>query len=351
MKTVVIRCDASAELGIGHLMRCLTLADQLKEKGASVGFICSNLPEVLSQLVKQKGYRCFDINLGEGNWSPKADADYSIELVSTAFSGNVDWAIVDHYQLDYVWERKLRAVAKRLMAIDDLADRKHDCDLLLDQNYYKNMGTRYEGLLPANCLQLIGPNYLLLRDEFIQARGRMRQRDGSVKRILVFFGGSDHTNQTARVIQALILLDLPDIDVDVVVGSANPYQDSVKSMCESPRNFLYHCQINNMAELINSADLAIGAGGSAMWERCYLGLPSITVTFADNQVKATCDLAQTGAIEYIGDVENIDIDTYVRKISDLIEAPELLQNMSKSAISTIDTPKSTVADAICDYPE
>jgi len=344
MKSIAFRCDASCELGIGHLMRCLTLADQLQMKGANVAFIASNLSINLRNLIGQKGYQYFDIGFNFQTWSQQADATASLEVINTCFSGRLDWIIVDHYQLDYLWEHSLREAADNVLVIDDLANRKHDCDLFLDQNYYKNMNERYEGLLPDRCLRLLGPNYLLLRDEFIQAREVMKLRNGSIGRILIFFGGSDPTNQTTKAIEAVISLNRTDLKVDVVVGSENPYKESIKKLCDSRPNFLYHYQINNMAALINAADMAIGAGGSAMWERCYLGLPSVTVTFADNQVDVTRDVAETGAIEYLGDTRNLDVETYAGKLRDFLKAPTLLTKMQDSAIRLVGTPQSTLID-------
>ena len=142
------------------------------------------------------------------------------------------------------------------MVIDDIADRPHDCDILLDQNLYQAMETRYDNLVPTACKKLIGPRYALLRSEFAVARENLRQRDGHVKRIVVFFGGVDPTNETAKALEAVRMLDRPNIAVDVVVGGANPNKRAIKSLCLKIPNVSFHCQVNNMAELMAAADLA-----------------------------------------------------------------------------------------------
>lgn len=348
MKTVAIRCDASVEIGTGHLMRCLTLANQLKKAGADIIFIGSNISAPLSKVITQIGYFYSDIQCNSVTWSQERDAESTTNAVNTVFNGKIDWVIVDHYQLDSVWERKIRTLAKRVMVIDDLANRRHDCDVLLDQNFYKNMSVRYEGLLPENCLTLIGPKYLLLRDEFLEARKSVKCRTGVVNRILVFFGGSDPTNQTERVLNAILSIENIKLDVDVVVGIENSFRERIERICYTHPNFIYHCNISNMASLINAADLAIGAGGSAMWERCYLGLPSITVTFADNQVEVTRDLAQVGAIEYIGDVKEFDTSFYVNKLLDMMRSPGFLKEMSDCALAVVGNPELQIPRILFD---
>lgn len=204
----------------------------------------------------------------------------TIEVAHKLFPDGINWVVVDHYDLDVQWERSIRSFAYHLFVIDDLADRMHDCDLLLDQNYYLDLEIRYNDLVPHSCRKLLGPSFILLRDEFINQKRALRKRDGFIKHILVFFGSSDPTNQTKRVLDALVLLQLNEIEIDVVVGMSNPHRNSIKEHCDQSLGLNFYCQVSNMAELISKADLAIGAGGGAMWERCYLGLPTITVVFA-----------------------------------------------------------------------
>ncbi len=329
---VLVRTDASVEIGSGHLMRCLTLADQLRGEDAEVAFACRDLPGGMFDLLQAQGYQFARLPLAEADESSQRDdAEETIKAVRQFFPDGLDWLVVDHYGLDATWERMLRPHARKLMVIDDLANRRHDCDLLLDQNYYRDLEQRYQGLVPEQCVTLLGPAYVLLRPEFIDARQRLRERDGTVQRILIFFGGSDPSNQTKKALNALKLLSRPEIAVDVVMGAANPYRDEIRSLCREMPNVQYHCQVSNMAELIAAADIAIGAGGATTWERCSLGLPTLTVVFADNQLQTTEDLESFGAIIFLGWADKITASQLARSMESLIENPGLSGSLSKRA--------------------
>ena len=329
---VLVRTDASVEIGSGHLMRCMTLADHLRNDGSEVAFVCRDLPGGMFDLLHARGYQSAKLPLAKaGEGAQQFDAKETIKAAGQLFPDGVDWLVVDHYQLDAVWERMLRPHARRLMVIDDLANRNHDCDLLLDQNYYQNQDRRYQGLLPEQCVTLLGPAYVLLRPEFAEARKRLRTRDGTVRRILIFFGGSDSTNQTRKALDAIKLISNPEIAVDVVVGASNPYRDEIRALSQEMPKVQYHCQVSNMAELIGAADIAIGAGGATTWERCSLGLPTLTVVFADNQLQTTLDLEQLGAIEFLGWADNITATDLACAIKRLIDNPALSRNLSERA--------------------
>ena len=177
---IAFRVDASTQIGTGHFMRCLTLADALKQHGAKIRFASRHMPEYLRDMLVVKGHEFMLLDsspsdaisdgLSHANWlgtSQHADAQDTVQ----ALSGQTwDWLIVDHYALDARWESALRQTAKNIFVIDDIADRQHDCDVLLDQNLYADMDSRYTGKVPAHCQLLLGPRYALLRDEFRQLR-------------------------------------------------------------------------------------------------------------------------------------------------------------------------------------
>lgn len=273
----------------------------------------------------------------------QTDARQTQEVVAAI---RPDWLVVDHYALDARWETSLKSRVRQLMVIDDLADRAHDCDLLLDQNFYTDMTTRYLGLVPPACERLLGPTHVLLRPEFTGMQPLARQRDGGIRRILVFFGGSDPTNQTQNVLVALGMLNLREIAVDVVIGSSNPYRLQLQDLSRSMPNVALHCQVSNMAELIVQADLGIGAGGVAMWERCYLGLPTITVVFADNQVRTTEDVAGLGAIKYLGRCNSFTEDEYKKAIKEMIDSPGEMQRMAEVSRGLVRPGTQRVADVM-----
>lgn len=344
---VLVRTDASVEIGSGHLMRCLTLADQLRSEDAEVAFACRDLPGGMFDLLQAHGYQFARLPLaGADEGSQRGDAEETIKAVRQFFPGGLDWLVVDHYGLDTTWERMLRPHARMLMVIDDLANRQHDCDLLLDQNYYRDLDRRYQGLVSEQCLTLLGPSYVLLRQEFTDARQRLRERDGTVQRILIFFGGSDPSNQTKKTLEALRLLGRPAIGVDVVVGSVNPNRIAIQALCDELPNVTFHCQVANMAELILNADLGIGAGGAAMWERCCLGLPTITVVFAANQERTAKDVADIGAIEYLGWTDRLGIEDYALAIAGMIGNPQRVRQIGRAALGLLQTERKPVMDAM-----
>ncbi|MDB5764022.1 MAG: hypothetical protein JWQ21_3017 [Herminiimonas sp.] len=319
MKTA-IRTDASQEIGTGHVMRCLTLADELRARGADIRFVCRQLPRSFARLIRAHGHDVAMLAparhaiVGSGGNEPRHahwlgtgwEQDAQDMLACLADEEDWDWIVVDHYAIDIRWESALRkSLGSKIMVIDDLADRMHDCDVLLDQNHYRNGPTRYVGLVSPACRLLLGSGYVLLRREFIEARATLRQRDGIIHRILIFLGGADPKNMTGRVTDLLRKTISPQVRIDVVVGAVNPHLEDIEVLCAPYQNISLHIQAANMAELVAVADIAIGACGSATWERCYLGLPSLVLVMADNQRQAAQDLADMGVIVNLGDAENM----------------------------------------------
>ena len=330
---VAIRADSSTSIGSGHIMRCLTLAEQLSNSGAEVFFICSELSGNMIPLIEKKGYGVENIPYIEEKQEDMWEKDLeNTKKIIMRLKKQIDWLIIDHYGIDDRWEHGLRAHTKKIMVIDDLANRQHECDLLLDQNFYPNMVLRYQGLTPCNCTQLLGPQYALLRPEYYKARNTLRIRDGKVSRVLIFFGGSDSTNETVKALGAIKLLNCSTITIDVVVGMANSNKEYIKQLCDNFPNTIFHCQVNNMAELMANADLAIGAGGTATWERCFLGLPSLTVVVADNQDEVTTAVAQAGATIKIGYSWDVTAQRIAESVSIFLDNPTLMKSMSEKAL-------------------
>jgi UDP-2,4-diacetamido-2,4,6-trideoxy-beta-L-altropyranose hydrolase len=345
---VRVRVDSSREIGSGHLMRCLALADALRGEGCRISFISKDLQGSMSYLVEEKGYPVYRLP-GRGATPPSADApahalrlgaDWETDACETLEAlgqgDPADWLIVDHYALDARWEERLRVEARRIMVIDDLADRRHECDLLLDCNYYREMESRYRSLVPSHCRKLLGPKYVLLRPEFAGARATLRQRHGRVQRIQVFFGGADRTDETSKVIESIALLGDTDLSVDVVVGGMNDHKQKIERICASSERMTYYCQTDNMAELTAGADLAICAGGTSTWERCCLGLPALVVTTAKNQVKAVADLAEGGYLVIIGESDNVTAGDIAGALRLWLEKPDSLARLSSACMDLVD---------------
>ncbi|MDA8228545.1 MAG: UDP-2,4-diacetamido-2,4,6-trideoxy-beta-L-altropyranose hydrolase [Desulfitobacterium hafniense] len=317
---VVIRVDASLEIGTGHVMRCLTLADELKMSGAEVIFLSRLLPGNLNDYIRGRGYTVYALMPPSESLGSRIDKDHTKWLgvpwerdakevinLLRQMAKKADWLIIDSYSIDSRWERRIRSAVKRILVIDDLADRAHECDALLDQNFVFDMLKRYESLVPAECKLLLGPKYALLRPEFTHYRNYSRSYLGSVKRLLVFYGGVDLTNETSKAIEAISLLDNKNIQVDVVVGQGNPHKEKISKICQERDNFNYYCQVKNMADLMVKADMALGAGGSTMWERCFVGLPCVTTIVAANQDIITRAVADFGAVYNLGWYEDVSV--------------------------------------------
>ncbi|TAK92813.1 UDP-2,4-diacetamido-2,4,6-trideoxy-beta-L-altropyranose hydrolase, partial [Patescibacteria group bacterium] len=231
------------------------------------------------------------------------------------------------------WERMLRPIVGRVMVIDDLADRPHACELLLDQNLCPRMDVRYDDLIPAHCLRLFGPRYALVRDEFRQERAQLEERIGLVHKILLSFGGVDHANLTARALTALRSLDDSDLTVTVVLGATNQHREEVEAMCQGWRQAELHIQSNQMAHLMATSDLAIGAGGSTTWERAYLGLPSLVVVVAENQREITETAAQCGICWNLGWHEKVSGEEIAAKVREACANPQSMRKMSRQALA------------------
>lgn len=298
---VAIRTDASAEIGSGHVIRCLTLADQLRGSGGDVIFLCATLPGALSDLVRSRGYVCAQLPPSVAS-SVTIDADETKAALTEIIPGILDWVVVDHYSLDFRWEQSVRACCRRLMVIDDIANRQHSCDLLLDQNYDDQ--SRYQGLVPADCRLLLGPGYALLRPEYVESR-REDFRIRPLQRVFVFFGGSDRGDLTGITLKALSAPEFIDLEVDLVVGANYAHYDTLSKLSSDRGKTAIHGPRLHLADLMAKADLAIGAGGVTNWERMTVGLPSLVITLADNQVPISEQLHQRGVIRLLGKSEDI----------------------------------------------
>lgn len=299
---IVFRTDASINIGTGHVMRCLTLADELRQKGTDINFICREEPGNMISHIGNRGYKVHQL---PGEIDIETDRRLTKEVLSK-YESTHDWLIIDHYDIDISYESPLREHVKMIMVIDDLANREHDCDLLLDQSYSKNDNC-YNGLAPENCIQLLGTEYAILRPQFQKAREKLRRKGGEVNRILVFMGGVDSKNITSKALRAIHMLDRSDIAIDVVVGELNQYHDEMKVLTSKMPNTICHHNVEDMASLMSSADLCIGAGGTTTWERCCVGLPTITIILAENQKNISESLGNKGVVINLGWYEDVTV--------------------------------------------
>jgi len=350
VQRVVVRVDASTEMGMGHLMRCLSLARALADDGAKAFFLLRSHAAGLTRLIEGEGHSVGLLSDPEGRpdapaadgtaharWLPttwQKDAEQTTEAIDRI--GPVDWLIVDHYALDARWERMLRKRVPRILAIDDIADRDHDCDILLDQNLVRGLEDRYRGLVPGSCRLLLGPRYALLRPEYANARKSMVRRSGQVHRILVCYGGSDPSNETAKAIGAIRRLPTNRFATDVVIGLRNPHGSTVSALTQELPGAAFYRGAEDMADLMRRADLSIGAGGIMCWERCCLGLPTLAVDIAGNQVDVLTALAAAGALVYLGSAFSVTEEQIARSLEALLHNPALIQALGDRGLELVD---------------
>jgi UDP-2,4-diacetamido-2,4,6-trideoxy-beta-L-altropyranose hydrolase len=335
MMRAAFRVDSSVAIGTGHVMRCLVLADALKRDGAHTLFVTRDLPGEVSAHAAAAGHDV--VVMPSWVQSPAgADEDARQTMAVLDERGAWDWIVVDHYGLGEAWERAMRARASHILAIDDLADRRHDCDVLLDAGGYAAPARRYAGLVPDGCVTLLGPRYALLRPELLEVRQRARQRAGRVERLLVSFGGTDPTAQTASALAGVRLAAALPRSIDVVVGSSNPNAADIDALCRKLPGARLHVQPAGLAALMEAADLCLGAGGLAAWERCAIGLPSIVTPVAANQLAAMQYLAGRNCIWLTGTDARAAPQVYAGLLERAAREPDTLRRLSANARAMMD---------------
>ncbi len=355
---VVFRADASSRIGTGHIVRCLALGDFLKAQGAQITFLCRPYPGHMAESIVAGGHAV--AWLPPSRWDGASDEkNYALWLgdswqedakacAALLTSMHADWLVADHYGVDYQWESALRSHAKKMLVIDDLANRAHHCDILLDSNDYSNRDqSPYASL--ANGVHLLGPAYALLREEFARYRLVAPPRKNGLKKLLIFFGGSDPENLTEQVASAVFASGLCFQEINIVVGSGYAFPERLRTLCLAQDNVKFHVQTKDMALLMATSDLMIGAPGGASWERCCLGLPSILIAFAENQHNVGHTLANRRSAIYLGAYSETSIERVMSVLTRLSERPGMLYKISTRAATLVDgLGVSRVAAAIQD---
>ncbi|MBL4766389.1 MAG: UDP-2,4-diacetamido-2,4,6-trideoxy-beta-L-altropyranose hydrolase [Rhodobacteraceae bacterium] len=300
---IVFRVDASFEIGSGHVMRCLTLAEACRHIGAEVLFISRRQSGNMADLIRGRGFKVCEFDMPERTPGHLEDAKQSAKAMETSIA-DVDWLIVDHYELSSDWEEYMRRYTRRIMVIDDLENRPHDCDLLLDQNYRQSYEGRYSECVNNSCDLFMGPKYALLQHEYAEERNTARPR-AQVHNLLLYFGGSDNTGLTAKALHSALSLDMKRLRIEVVLPLNPSAIAAIQAIADGETQVTLHQGLPSLAPLIRMADLAIGALGATSWERLCLGLPTIGVTTASNQLEVAKELSLAGLATWLGDVEDV----------------------------------------------
>lgn len=338
---VVFRADASIELASGHVMRCLTLAQELKSQNECINitFICRSLPTPIKKLILNNDYNLYEIAGSNTLWNQDIDIKNTRNILKTI--SKIDLLIVDHYFLNAIWELALKPYYKKICVIDDLANRSHHADYLLDQTYNRKAAD-YQKWLNPQCELLIGEKYILLRDEFKKNRAsaiKKRKKTQKPNNILVSLGGVDNEKLNNKIISILskaIEQGLPIKQVVVVISS---YSENIIDIKNDAKKFKWlKCVIDstNIASLMIDADIAIGASGSSAWERCCLGLPTLATVLAKNQELVNNNLSEYGAIINLGESKSLDSKKVILQLNNLMHEQSKYQEMSTKSFECCD---------------
>jgi UDP-2,4-diacetamido-2,4,6-trideoxy-beta-L-altropyranose hydrolase len=322
---LVVRADASLTIGMGHLVRSLALAEVLHVRGWAVSIASRSMPADTRDEIVGRGYDV--IPLGPGSFDSEP-----AQIAAALPPNGAEVAVVDHYELLARWHSRARAWSRLVIAIDDLAAGKLDVDVVVNQNLGEEESS-YDRLAPPHARRLVGPRFALLRRQFAEQRGDGPRVRRSIQRILVAMSGSDEGDVTRIAAEAIAGLGL---EADVVVGAAYPKLEALQDWAADVPSVTLHRNVSDMAALMHRADLAVGAPGSASWERCSLGLPAVTITLAANQVRAAGALHDSGAAISLGWHADVDGRAITRAVEGLAQRPERLSEMSRAAALIVD---------------
>ena len=313
--------DASRDIGTGHVMRCLAVANEAKRRDWECIFVLRDPDDGIVKYINSFDHRVKELisadrekttyhTTAHGDWLPVSQTQDANETLKLICELDPDWIIVDHYALDATWLSIVEKSNAKILVIDDLGDRELICDVLLDQNLGAS-AEKYHGKLPSKCQLLLGPTFALLRSEFKDWRERSLEGrlNRNVENILITMGGVDTDNYTLRTLIELTKSKYAKTCVfTVVIGSSYPHTDALHEFVEEKKlRISVLSNVKNMAEIMSKSDLCIGAGGSTSWERCCLGLPTISFAIADNQIGVLAELEKE-ICTIISDLEKISSD-------------------------------------------
>ena len=346
---VAFRVDASTRIGSGHVMRCMALADALSRSGAECTFITRAHTGNMDQRIREAGYRVLTLgppqrdttHAGESDYASWLDVTQGVDAHATQeiLNGSpADCVIVDHYALDRTWESRISEGRVCIAVIDDLANRPHACNMLIDHNWFPDPELRYRDRVGPDCTTCLGPRYALIRTPYREYRSPGPPWRKGISRILVYFGGVDPDDLTGATLQALNRPEFTDIQVDLVIGASNPYRDALEQQVARRPHSVVHGPRPHLADLMARADVAIGAGGTTTWERCAIGLPGIVIAIAHNQCELSSALHSQGAIRYLGHVSDVPdaAAAIAATLSELRSDPAASQAMREAAWCMVD---------------
>jgi UDP-2,4-diacetamido-2,4,6-trideoxy-beta-L-altropyranose hydrolase len=334
-KKVVFRVDASASIGTGHALRCETLAKALLLHGAECTFVSRFWVDGIRLSPEIKHLHLRSVPASSKNWLGVSEETDAVEFREIAGS-HFDWIVTDHYFISEVWERHIRTASKNLLVIDDLANRRHDCDILLDQNLVEAYESRYETLINSDAQTLLGPKFALLREQFKPAHEMAVAKSGEISNLLVFYGGGDPTGETLKVAGILGELVESGLKVKFLVGSANQHREKLRRQISEFKNAAYFESVSDIVPLLNDSDLCLCAGGTFTWERFSLGVPAIVTAIAENQLGIAKFLGVAGLQVFLGSSKEVSAADILESVIRLRKEPNVVHDFSVRGLSIVD---------------
>jgi UDP-2,4-diacetamido-2,4,6-trideoxy-beta-L-altropyranose hydrolase len=327
---ILIRVDASTQIGTGHIMRCLALAQVLQDEGGEAIFVLATHAPNLESRLKSEGMKVVHLDVEMGS------IEDASETSALAHSCGCQWVVADGYHFLGECQRIIKDAGLSLLFIDDYGHAEHYyADFVLNQNVYAHEGF-YQNRESYTKL-LLGTKYALLRREFWQWQGWEREIPPVARKILVTLGGADPDNVTLKVIQAFQEVTVEELEVVVVVGGSNPHYEKLLAAVEkSGVSIELRRNVTNMPDLMAWADVAIAAGGSTTWELAFMGLPYLLIVLADNQKTIANTLNNMEVAINLGWHSDVSAESLSQNITQLIKEEKRRSPMLKLSQNLID---------------
>ena len=327
---LIFRADGHARIGLGHVMRCLALAQAWQAVGGESLFILAGEISSVEARLQNEGVKVAYLHAAPGSLQDAA------ETLKLAEQVGASWIVVDGYHFDSEYQKSIKGGQKRLLFIDDTGQQGYySADIILNQNLHAQE-TLYPGKESYTKL-LLGPAYVLLRREFSPWLEFRRQTELSARRLLVTLGGADPDNVTLEVLKEIERIQIKGLEIVVIAGGSNLYLGSLRSYVASLSHPVrLESNVSDMPQLMAWADLAISAGGATCWELAFMGLPHVILVIADNQVQIAESLNNLGVAFNFGWPNNLSEGKLTAIITDLLSEPKRRGEMSDKGRKLVD---------------